>query len=231
MNEAETLTVQNPENSKMKQMETYFCPLSLNLMLDPVITRYGHCFQRKAILDWLSQNNVCPITGKPLHTTDIFPCFALKEKIESALKEFGLETLLSLRHISGHGKIKIPERFKQTVIEHSAVSLRQLDNTPYPLFSAYLTFPPPFSLLWGVRTTGYIVLGNTHPKESLYMNAYKRKDNINCGSFELKPKSQQGFDIGGAYCIEIERGNVEYLEVVDFARFGGGKGNWLGMNS
>jgi hypothetical protein len=46
-----------------------------------------------------------------------------------------------------------------------------------------------------------------------------------------KPKTQQGFDIGGNYCIEIEKGDVERLLVVDFARLGGGKGNWLGMNT
>jgi hypothetical protein len=47
----------------------------------------------------------------------------------------------------------------------------------------------------------------------------------------LKPNTRQGFDIGGDYCIEIEKGNLEFLSVVEFARSGGGKGNWLGMNS
>ena len=61
---------------------SYYCPLTLNLMKDPVLDRCGHCFDREAILPWLSQHECCPISRKPLHPNDLMDAVALKERIE-----------------------------------------------------------------------------------------------------------------------------------------------------
>ncbi len=48
----------------------YICPLTLQLMEDPVQDSCGHTFERRAILEWLDRSNhhesVCPISRKPL---------------------------------------------------------------------------------------------------------------------------------------------------------------------
>jgi hypothetical protein len=35
-------------------------------MKDPVMTKYGHLFERKAIEDWIKKTGKCPLTQKAL---------------------------------------------------------------------------------------------------------------------------------------------------------------------
>ena len=47
--------------------ENFICPISFDLMTDPLVSIYGHHYQREAIIGWLSQgNNTCPLTRNPL---------------------------------------------------------------------------------------------------------------------------------------------------------------------
>ncbi|KAL3904829.1 MAG: hypothetical protein SGILL_009915 [Bacillariaceae sp.] len=60
----------------------YRCPLTLQLMEDPVNDGCGHCFERRAIQDWLEYRDVCPISRKPLdYQQDLFTNGALKARI------------------------------------------------------------------------------------------------------------------------------------------------------
>ena len=48
------------------------CPLTKKIMVDPVMTKYGHNYERAAILKWLvMRGDVCPMTGKPLHISGL----------------------------------------------------------------------------------------------------------------------------------------------------------------
>jgi hypothetical protein len=58
------------------------CCITNETMKDPVITPYGHCFEKSAIEEWLGKNNTCPITSKPLEISQLFPCYALKKIID-----------------------------------------------------------------------------------------------------------------------------------------------------
>lgn len=44
-------------------IESFLCPITQQVMTDPVLTKYGHLFERKAIEDWLKSHNTCPLTG------------------------------------------------------------------------------------------------------------------------------------------------------------------------
>jgi hypothetical protein len=60
----------------------YRCPLTLQLMEDPVNDGCGHCFERRAIMDWLEYRDVCPISRKPLdYRHDLFTNGSLKMRI------------------------------------------------------------------------------------------------------------------------------------------------------
>ena len=50
-------------------------------MKDPVMTRYGHLFERKAIEEWIDKTESCPMTGKALIREELFPAYAVKEAI------------------------------------------------------------------------------------------------------------------------------------------------------
>lgn len=60
----------------------YRCPLTLRLMADPVVDSCGHCFDRDAISNWLAFNSICPISRKPLSSSDLIPARTLHERIQ-----------------------------------------------------------------------------------------------------------------------------------------------------
>jgi len=61
----------------------FICPITREIMKDPVIDRDGNSFEREAILSWLHQGkNVSPLTRKPLRETDLTPNRALKDQID-----------------------------------------------------------------------------------------------------------------------------------------------------
>ena len=68
--------------------EQFLCDLTHEIMEHPVLTVYNNKFERDAIQEWLQANDeICPITGKPLTVYDLVPNDALREKIQSWLEE------------------------------------------------------------------------------------------------------------------------------------------------
>lgn len=49
----------------------FFCPLSGELMEDPVITPYGTYYERENIEQWIEENGTCPTTKKALAISDL----------------------------------------------------------------------------------------------------------------------------------------------------------------
>lgn len=68
--------------------DAFICPLSKQIMRDPVSIENGQTFEREAIEKWFKEcidNNrklVCPLTLKELKTTDMNPSIALRNTIE-----------------------------------------------------------------------------------------------------------------------------------------------------
>ncbi len=54
----------------------------MDLMSDPVIGSDGHTYERNAITEWLTKQQVSPLTRKPMTLADIHPNFALRNAIE-----------------------------------------------------------------------------------------------------------------------------------------------------
>eukprot|EP00529_Nitzschia_sp_RCC80_P036803 CAMPEP_0113509504 /NCGR_PEP_ID=MMETSP0014_2-20120614/37616_1 /TAXON_ID=2857 /ORGANISM="Nitzschia sp." /LENGTH=189 /DNA_ID=CAMNT_0000405349 /DNA_START=142 /DNA_END=712 /DNA_ORIENTATION=- /assembly_acc=CAM_ASM_000159 len=66
----------------------FMCPLTLTLFEDPLVSKHGHSFERRAILEWLGEGNTtCPITRKPLTPSMLFPNAALRMRVKSWEKE------------------------------------------------------------------------------------------------------------------------------------------------
>lgn len=47
------------------------------------MTRDGHNFERQAILEWIYQHGTCPLTRRPLKSSQLIPNHALENKISS----------------------------------------------------------------------------------------------------------------------------------------------------
>jgi U-box domain len=62
---------------------SFACPLTMEVMEDPVMDQCAHNFERKAVHEWLQAgHSCCPISRKPLTEADLVPNHRLAERIE-----------------------------------------------------------------------------------------------------------------------------------------------------
>lgn len=62
---------------------SFFCPVSMELMSDPVIVATGHTYDRVCIQRWIEQSNrTCPVTGMRLRHLELTPNHALRNAIQ-----------------------------------------------------------------------------------------------------------------------------------------------------
>jgi len=63
--------------------EVYLCPISQELMVDPVSTADGHVYDRHNIQRWFNTGNISsPVTGAPLPNAALIPNHPLRQLIE-----------------------------------------------------------------------------------------------------------------------------------------------------
>ena len=56
------------------------CPISHEIMVDPVVAADGHTYEREALARWLSEKSSSPLTGQPMGTRMV-PNHAVKSMI------------------------------------------------------------------------------------------------------------------------------------------------------
>lgn len=61
--------------------DRYICPITQDVMKDPVMDREGHNFEREGIEQWLLRHDDCPMGREKLSKDTLFPNRALKEEI------------------------------------------------------------------------------------------------------------------------------------------------------
>ncbi|CAM8939867.1 unnamed protein product [Rhodiola kirilowii] len=72
-------------------VEDFRCPISLELMTDPVTVSTGQTYDRCSIQKWLKAGNtVCPITGERLTSNELVPNYSLKKLIDQFCAENGV---------------------------------------------------------------------------------------------------------------------------------------------
>ncbi|PIA62097.1 hypothetical protein AQUCO_00200237v1 [Aquilegia coerulea] len=82
-NEAEVLSCLNPEDFR--------CPISLEIMKDPVTISTGQTYDRASILKWLKAgNHTCPTTGEKLTNTEMVPNSVLQKLIRQFCSSNGV---------------------------------------------------------------------------------------------------------------------------------------------
>jgi len=59
------------------------CPISFDLMTEPVITPSGVTYDRKSLLRWIDLHNQDPNTRQPITVQHVYPNLALRDQIES----------------------------------------------------------------------------------------------------------------------------------------------------
>ena len=70
------------DNSNLETLELYICPLSKRIMEDPVITIYGHHYERKNIEEEIRNSGISPRTKQPLQISDLITDEDMKNEIK-----------------------------------------------------------------------------------------------------------------------------------------------------
>jgi len=67
----------------VKAPQGYICPITCDLMVNPVIDSDGNSYEEAAITEWLKSSKLSPITRHPLDASKLVPNRALQEAIEA----------------------------------------------------------------------------------------------------------------------------------------------------
>ena len=60
----------------------FSCPITFEIMVDPVFATDGHSYERVAIQAWLHTHNTSPKTGQQLESSTLIPNHSLKSLIQ-----------------------------------------------------------------------------------------------------------------------------------------------------
>ena len=69
------------QNEEIRPPNEYLCPISLEVMKNPVFTSDGHTFEKSAITRWLTSKDTSPITGYQILDKTLVPNHALRKLI------------------------------------------------------------------------------------------------------------------------------------------------------
>jgi U-box domain len=81
----------------------YICPITLELMEFPLASKYGHNFERAAIVEWIGSGETCPITRKQLKISDLIHNRALLAEIRSWRQANGIPGFYKLDEAQSDG--------------------------------------------------------------------------------------------------------------------------------
>lgn len=72
--------------------QEFICPITLQVMTQPLVNKRGMNFERAAILSWLGNGaGLCPLTRLPMKPSDLIPNRSLEIKIKVWKKQNALE--------------------------------------------------------------------------------------------------------------------------------------------
>jgi len=75
--------------------QTLSCPISLGLLVDPVLAEDGQIYERKAIEQWLERHENSPLNpDKTLNSKKLLPVRAMQKSVEEFVKSIAIEEVL-----------------------------------------------------------------------------------------------------------------------------------------
>lgn len=64
----------------------FFCPITQEVMKDPVVGPDGQTYERAAIVDWLQKHHTSPITRSPMNASQLVPNIAVRSAIQDIIQ-------------------------------------------------------------------------------------------------------------------------------------------------
>ena len=93
----------------------FYCPISGDLMNDPVSEPSGQTYEKSQIYQWLDQKQTSPITNLPLQKSDLIENSAVKRAIDS------------IRSKLQEDQLKIESKLTELVCQKFVDSLKEIN--------------------------------------------------------------------------------------------------------
>jgi hypothetical protein len=68
--------------SNMRIPQSFYCPITMELMKDPVMASDGHVYERSAIEEWFRHRNTSPLTNLRIADKKLISCHAIRSAID-----------------------------------------------------------------------------------------------------------------------------------------------------
>ena len=98
------------------------CPISLSIMVDPVIAADGHTYERLYIEKWFIKSNNSPKTNKILHNKKLISNYNLKSIISCIIKNSSDDNLIKeynyIKNIYTNEKKNLENKNKNNIIDN-----------------------------------------------------------------------------------------------------------------
>jgi hypothetical protein len=132
-----------PTTTEVDIPSNFICPITLQVMVDPLMTRTGLTFERAAIFSWLEQgSDSCPLTRQPLKASDLITNRRLKTHIRIWRTNNGVpeptEEEMEAAECKFIGFLKVSDHKKDEI-------LARRSQQPLPLASLRTNIPAPSS--------------------------------------------------------------------------------------
>ena len=65
-----------------RKLEKLHCPISHEVMKNPVLAKDGQTYEKEVIQEWIARKSTSPFTREVLNVNDLTPNLALKSEVE-----------------------------------------------------------------------------------------------------------------------------------------------------
>jgi uncharacterized protein YegL len=117
--------------SALSAPSEFLCPITQEIMIDPVVGTDGHTYERDAIVTWLAQHATSPQTRQHMTVSNLAPNWALKNLIADFLKTAaGSQAAAAARAAKAAGVASaVPVQFNASVSTYDGNSYLTLGST------------------------------------------------------------------------------------------------------
>lgn len=90
MTAGDSHTVTAKDGSTVPVPEEFICPLTLDVMSEPLLSREGHNYEREAIMNWVADHGTSPLTRETMRPSQLVRNRTLEARIRVFLQQHGI---------------------------------------------------------------------------------------------------------------------------------------------
>ena len=116
----------------------FLCPISMELMEDPVLCADGQTYERRQIVEWLQRSSTSPMTRQPLSLHTMIPNYALKASIERWKNMRSASALSPAPAPAAPPYVPVPPAPLYTPpVQNPSYTMVQMPYVPPPMYPSY----------------------------------------------------------------------------------------------